>query len=101
MTQLKGGESHADIQFTAKSLQRQAKKANKDETTEKNKVKLVSDSLLLNHPNRDLKASREKRWIECDRVKRDGKTNTRRSKKEIQKEPKYTLKTPSERRPRD
>lgn len=28
-------------QFTAKSLQRQAKKANKDETTEKNKVKLV------------------------------------------------------------
>lgn len=29
------------MQFTAKSLQRQAKKANKDETTEKNKVKLV------------------------------------------------------------
>lgn len=29
------------LKFTAKSLQRQAKKANKDETTEKNKVKLA------------------------------------------------------------
>jgi len=33
------------VQFTAKSLQRQAKKANKDETTEKNKVKLVRQVL--------------------------------------------------------
>ena len=30
------------FQFTAKSLQRQAKKANKDEAAEKNKLKLVS-----------------------------------------------------------
>lgn len=36
-------ETNADAQFTAKSLQRQAKKANKDETTEKNKVKMVSE----------------------------------------------------------
>jgi len=31
-----------EAQFTAKSLQRQAKKANKDETLEKNKLKQVS-----------------------------------------------------------
>lgn len=50
MSQLKYSVINADTQFTAKSLQRQAKKANKDETTEKNKVKLVSDPFLLNHP---------------------------------------------------
>ena len=35
------------FQFTAKSLQRQAKKANKDEAAEKNKLKLVRLSIRL------------------------------------------------------
>jgi len=47
MSQLKYSVINADTQFTAKSLQRQAKKANKDETTEKNKVKLVCHLHLI------------------------------------------------------
>jgi len=43
----------------------------------------------------------ELHYLERDGVKRDGKTNARLSKKEIQKEPRYTLKMLFERKPRD
>ena len=72
-------EVMADEQFTAKSLQRQAKKANKDETTEKNKVKLV------------------RQVLKCESY---GANARRHYKKEIQKEPRSTPRMPFVKRPR-
>lgn len=56
--------THFSFKFTAKSLQRQAKKANKDETAEKNKLKQVGrERFVLSLRGASLRKVRGLSWL--------------------------------------
>ena len=105
-------DSLVDHQFTAKSLQRQAKKANKDEAAEKNKLKLVCPHGLSSLTTLYFNTG-DPLLSQSDLIQRTGyasvvmlETNTdfkiklRLCRKETQMGPRYTPKMLFERKPK-